>query len=190
MRRSIEDRFWSHVTKELFCWIWDHPSALGYGDFNVNGKKKKAHRWLFERTICLVPEGFELDHLCRNRACVRPDHLEIVTRRENVLRGAHPNAVSHRQRRCGSGHPWTPENTRVEKRRDGQVRYICRICDRLRQPQKTALRRRKRDARLEQQSWHCEFCQQEFKAKHIDARFCSTKCKDAERSRRRRSLSL
>ncbi|WP_433705830.1 HNH endonuclease signature motif containing protein [Paraburkholderia sacchari] len=85
---GVELRFWSHVVKTESCWVW--VAGLkedGYGSFRANEKSVIAHRWYWERINGPVEDGMELDHLCRNPACVRPDHLEPVTHQENVLRG-------------------------------------------------------------------------------------------------------
>lgn len=71
------------------CWVWQRClNAYGYGQMRVGGKAWLAHRYYYEQTCGPIPDGLELDHLCRNRACVNPDHLEPVTRSVNTLRGA------------------------------------------------------------------------------------------------------
>lgn len=85
--RTVAQRFWSKVRKTETCWLWTacrHP--FGYGGFIVNGHKVRAHRWAYEDAYGPIPEGLELDHLCRNRACVRPEHLEVVTPLTNTQR--------------------------------------------------------------------------------------------------------
>lgn len=123
--RSASDRFWEKVEKSSGCWIWVgyiHPH--GYGQFSNKGQITPAHRWSYEQANGAIPDGLSLDHLCRNRACVNPEHLEPVSTRENVQRGfdARLNGC------CRAGHRRTPENTHV--RSDGS-RY-CRECKRIR----------------------------------------------------------
>lgn len=92
--------------------------------FRVKNSHHGAHRWLWERLVGPVSGALQLDHLCRNRACVNPDHLEPVTAAENVRRGA-LGAVRRAKTHCPQGHEYTPENT---ARRRGK-RY-CRECGR------------------------------------------------------------
>lgn len=71
------------------CWIWQRAiGSDGYGNLGLNGKFWKAHRFIYQREVGPIPEGLTLDHLCRVRCCVNPDHLEPVTNAENVRRGA------------------------------------------------------------------------------------------------------
>jgi len=76
------------VDEETGCWIWQRTTtAYGYGWIRVNGKGTNAHRAIYERLHGPVPPGLVVDHLCRNRICVNPDHLEVVTQTVNVRRG-------------------------------------------------------------------------------------------------------
>jgi hypothetical protein len=71
------------------CWVWQKSIlAVGYGCVRINAKTKYAHRVYYERLVGPIPDGLELDHLCRNRACVNPEHLEAVSHRVNARRGA------------------------------------------------------------------------------------------------------
>jgi hypothetical protein len=124
------DRFWSKVTKqENGCWVWrDHVTGSGYGQVFWGGKGEPGrvvHRIAYEALVGPLPAGLpDLDHLCRNRRCVNPDHLEPVTRRENVRRGVGHTAINMRKTHCPKGHEYTPGNTKVG---NSGGRY-CRAC--------------------------------------------------------------
>lgn len=121
-------RFMSHVDQTLVCWEWlGSQTAGGYGQFTADGRQRVAHRWLYEFFKGPVPTGLELDHLCRNRACVRVDHLEAVTRRENIRRGVSHVARQMAQTECIRGHAFA-EYGYVSC----QGKRRCRICDGIR----------------------------------------------------------
>lgn len=128
--RTTSERFWSHVSKTDTCWLWTASIRNGYGVFWPADRMVMAHRFAYEEAKGAIPDGLDLDHLCRVRNCVRPSHLEPVTRHENVMRGDVPRAL--RENKCRFGHPFTDENTYVNPkgaricktcRRAGEARY-------------------------------------------------------------------
>jgi hypothetical protein len=85
------------------CWRWTGSPSRGYGRIKVNQRAIQAHRWVYEQLVGPIPQGLELDHLCRVRHCVNPDHLEPVTRKVNLARGQ--SRFSRRgQTHCKWGH--------------------------------------------------------------------------------------
>ena len=88
------------------CLIWPgHISSEGYGRYWRDGRQIYAHRAAFEAVFGLIPDGLVIDHLCRNRACVNPEHMEVVSNRENTLRGGSPAARAARSDVAAHGHP-------------------------------------------------------------------------------------
>lgn len=117
-----EIRFFAKVKQESSsdCWIWTGFLLRGYGSFSVTSKKTlRAHRWAYEFLRAPIPDGLQLDHLCRNPSCVNPWHLEPVTARVNSRRGTSFAAVNAAKTTCQFGHPF-------EYRPNGWRR--CRIC--------------------------------------------------------------
>lgn len=100
------------------CWNWRATvKPDGYGMIYISGRKsQKAHRFFYEKLIGPIPTGLCIDHLCRNRCCVNPTHLEPVTHKENTLRGIGLTAVNKKKTHCYKGHPYTPENMTSEKK--------------------------------------------------------------------------
>lgn len=116
-----------YVVEESGCWQWvGGATARGYGVWWNGNKQGLAHRQMYERVKGPIPDGKQLDHLCRNHGCVNPDHLEPVTSRENTLRGRSQAAERAALTTCVRGHPFTEANTYFRK--DGKGRRQCRTC--------------------------------------------------------------
>lgn len=146
---TIEKRFWKKVDQDgpNGCWLWtDALNRDGYGKMGVGFTAddrvvfESAHRLSHELLKGPIPDGLQIDHLCRNRACVNPDHLEAVTGQVNTLRGEGPTAVHAAKTHCIHGHEYTPENTG----RGAHGRF-CRTCDRARKRRARAAARKEQD---------------------------------------------
>lgn len=123
-RLTTQDKFWAKVNRGIDdqCWLWAAAKRDGYGIVRISGRLRNAHRVSYEWLIGPIPEGLELDHLCRVRACVNPAHLEPVTREENLARSPTINA---NKTHCIHGHEFTAENT---YRTPSTNQRMCRIC--------------------------------------------------------------
>ena len=121
---KTKNRFWSKIKKTRTCWNWIAALRNKYGALLINKSFKYAHRLTYEAFISLIPKGLTIDHLCRNKLCVNPKHLEAVTLAVNKERGNSPAAINTRKTHCHNGHEFTRENTIVNK--IGKRR--CRTC--------------------------------------------------------------
>jgi hypothetical protein len=125
IRASELARFVRHVRIEADtgCWLWiGSKQASGYARFHYAGGYEYAHRAAYRFYVGEIPDGLTVDHLCRVRHCVNPDHLEVVPRGVNALRGDGPAAQNTRKTHCPQGHPYTHVNVRGERQ--------CRTCSR------------------------------------------------------------
>jgi hypothetical protein len=119
-RSSVVERFEAKLLAAGDCWIWNAKRAHnGYGQFYVSGRQVIAHRFSYELHVGPIPEGLQIDHLCRVRACVNPAHLEVVTHAENMRR--------IRRSHCIHQHPLTDDNVYFDKVRG---KRHCRECRR------------------------------------------------------------
>lgn len=141
-RFDVKSRFWMKVDKagqvpphrpDLGpCWMWTASTngKQGYGIFRGGTERDRygsrkwvlAHRFAYECEVGPIPEGLEIDHLCRTRRCVRPSHFEVTNHRINTLRGESPPARQARRNACVNGHPFDTFSTPGKRR--------CSICDR------------------------------------------------------------
>jgi hypothetical protein len=119
------------------CWEWTAAKTNGYGVVQHRGRVQRAHRVVYSLLIGEVPEDLEIDHLCRNRSCVNPQHLEPVTGLENNARSNSASAQHARQSHCLRGHEFTAENTYTRVRGHKTERF-CRECSRIRDRERYA----------------------------------------------------
>lgn len=124
-------RFWRKVqiTTADGCWLWTAGTDRdGYGQFFDGNRTVAAHRFAYELFIGPIPSRLVLDHLCRVRECVRPDHLEPTTKKINILRGVGACAINARKRFCIRGHALFGPNLHVKIDSRGRRQRHCRAC--------------------------------------------------------------
>lgn len=122
----LPTRFWAKVApKPDGCWVWTAAHvADGYGNYKLDGRAQRAHRVAYQALVGEIPEGMTLDHLCRRRDCVNPGHMEVVSRRENTIRGEGATARNSRKTHCAHGHEFTEANTYLYR-----GWRVCRKCN-------------------------------------------------------------
>lgn len=133
---SVVSRFlsklaWSdrrHAGTRCLEWTAGHTTA-GYGQFHIGADRVYAHRFAYELWFGSIPDGYQIDHLCRNRGCVSPAHIEAVTPRVNNMRSMSTAALNAVKTHCVRGHEFTPENTYVTPNRGTRQ---CRKCMKIR----------------------------------------------------------
>lgn len=126
---ELEERITARVKITGTCWIWQGALRNGYGAIGIAGKTLYTHRLMYELRIGPIPDDLVIDHLCRNPPCCNPDHMEAVTRGQNVLRGDRGRGT--RVTQCHRGHPYTPDNTYVNPK----GHRVCRTCKKAREQQ-------------------------------------------------------
>lgn len=132
-RKSLVERFTERFLIGDGCWEWQTATgSKGYGAFSDGKRSLLAHRFSYELFVGPIPEGLQIDHLCRNRKCVRPDHLEAVTQQVNMSRGESFSAINGRKTHCKRGHEFSPENTYLTSFGSRQ----CKTCSRIREAAK------------------------------------------------------
>jgi hypothetical protein len=138
--KSVSERFWEKVEKTDGCWMWTASLfEKGYGQFTLNGRNRRAHRVAYEMAHGEVPSDLQINHLCGNPSCVRPDHLYAGTQSQNMRdKVSHGNNEFANKTHCPQGHPYDNTNTSVRKTGSG-VGRSCRACDAQRHRERRAL---------------------------------------------------
>lgn len=129
MKPKDIQRFFSKVNVVDNCWEWTDSLQRGYGYFKLKGKYCLSHRLSYKLFNGDLDDNLTIDHLCRNRKCVNPEHLEQVTIQENVVRGFGPTAINSKKTHCIRDHEFTIDNTFIRKS-GGRT---CRICKRFKE---------------------------------------------------------
>jgi hypothetical protein len=115
-------RFFNKVNKTDTCWLWTGSLDRGYGNFKYNGRCVRAYRFYYEYLNGNIEDNLVIDHLCRVKNCVNPDHLEAVSQKENVSRGLNgTNHFNSLKRKCLNGHEYSGINK--------FGRRICKECN-------------------------------------------------------------
>ena len=132
LTKPVDVRFWSKVKKQgdLQCWEWTaRRNRAGYGTFKYKNRTVLAHRVVFELLGKSIPSGMYVDHMCRNRACLNPQHLRFVTPEINALENSKgQSAINKSKNFCKNGHPLIEENLMQSKTR--LIKRQCKICHR------------------------------------------------------------
>jgi HNH endonuclease len=152
--RPIQPDFWGRVIDmPSGCREWGgYRNSDGYGICarGPGGRYSHlAHRRAYQMAVGPIPDGYELDHLCRNRACCNPEHLEPVTHLENVRRGLKGVSRTH----CPKGHPFDEDNTYVNSNGRAKPNRLCKACIKARQGEVSARYRRKRKENMKAEGW-------------------------------------
>ena len=121
--RRFDERW--NLDPETGCHIWKGGTVRGYASLTLGKKTWRGGRLAYTHHVGEIPEGLTIDHLCREPLCVNPDHLEVVTMRENLLRGDTVTARNAAKTHCPQGHEYNERNTRIETNRSRK----CRTCD-------------------------------------------------------------
>lgn len=133
-RKSFKIRIVESTGNSDECWNWNgHIGKNGYAYCTYNGKNTTAYRASWEFFIGDIPDGYEIDHLCKNPKCVNPLHLEPVPPYVNNMRSNSPASICAKKTHCLNGHEFNNQNTKLINRPNGKIDRRCKICHRIRE---------------------------------------------------------
>lgn len=121
---ELPDQFWDRVNKEESCWLWMGKIDDGYGRWHVAGKYHLVHRLAFVVLKHKLGENTQVDHLCKVRNCLNPDHLEEVTPKENTRRGL-TKRFNTDPDKCPYGHDYAKQ---IKGKAEGSIYKVCNVC--------------------------------------------------------------
>lgn len=126
---TIKDFLTKYKKNRKGCWVWNgYKTSHGYGSMKMAGRRDYAHRISFRYFKGEIPKELQIDHLCRNRLCINPDHLELVTSAENTRRGNSNSSINAKKTNCSKGHPFFGSNLILKTKNGKIVGRKCRIC--------------------------------------------------------------
>ena len=132
IKQNDLDRFWNKVEFTTDCWNWlGYKLKTGYGQFKLNYKSLLAHRVSYILHNGIIEGELYIDHLCRNRSCVNPEHMELVSHKENTMRGYNPASLNAKKTHCKRGHELNGNNLYIRPKNNQRRCTECRrIADR------------------------------------------------------------
>lgn len=167
--KRLPYNFHDKIIIDSDCWRWTaFKSYDGYGRASVNGKQGNVHRFSYEVFKGEIPKDLEIDHLCKNRDCLNPDHLEAISHQENVKRGSIAQKTH-----CPKGHPYSGDNLIIENKKNGLKARRCRACRRPEEALRVKMKRRGLQPSKDRKTNVCLLCLEDITHRPFNALYCN-----------------